>query len=75
MYLHIFKCNECRNYQIDNCPWQGTKEGNIACESFCHKITTISWNGTMPLPNCEPWNSVATVVSAGGPIEVGDKLI
>lgn len=70
MYLHVFKCNECRYYQTDNCPWQGTKEGNIACKGFASNIVTQSWNGTMPLPNCEPWNSIATTVSTGGPIEV-----
>lgn len=69
MYLHVFKCNECRYYQTDNCPWQGTKEGNIACESFCHKIATISWNGTAPFSGFG-LDLVATAVSTGGPIEV-----
>ena len=70
MYLYVFTCGECRHYRTENCPWKGTKENNIACEGFAHKIATQSWNGTMPLPNCEPWNSIATAYSTGGPIEV-----
>ena len=70
MYLHIFKCNECRYYQTDNCTWKNTKENNIACEGFAHKIATTSWDGTIPLPNSEPWNCIATANSTGGPIEV-----
>ena len=69
MYLHVFKCNECRHFQTDNCPWKNTKEDNIAGECFCHKIATSSWNGTSPISGFG-LSLVATAVSAGGPIEV-----
>lgn len=75
MNLHIFKCNECRYFQTDDCNWENTKENNIACDGFCHKIATQSWDGTLPLPDTEPWNSVASVYSLGKPIEIGGENV
>ena len=69
MYIHLFKCGECRYFGDDNCPWNGTKENNIAGECFCHKIATVSWNGTSPFTGFGEI-MVATAASTGAPIEV-----
>lgn len=71
MYLHVFKCKECRHYQTYVCPWQRTKEDNMAGTCFCSKIETISGSGTVPISGFG-LSLVSTAVSAGGPIEVGE---
>ncbi|MBQ9509091.1 MAG: hypothetical protein IJR53_06715 [Bacteroidales bacterium] len=70
MYLHVFKCNECRYYQTDNCPWKGTKENNVACEGFAHTDLSTSGTGTLPISGFG-LSLVSTAVSTGGPIEIG----
>lgn len=69
MYLHVFKCNECRHYQTENCPWKNTKDNNIACEGFAYRDLVISGTGTVPISGFG-LELVSTATSTGGPIEV-----
>lgn len=72
MYLHIYKCKNCKAFGTKDCTWKGTKEDNIACENFEHITPTISTTGTVPISGFV-LDIQNTCISASGPIEITTK--
>lgn len=69
MYLHVYKCSECNAYGTQDCVWKNTKENNIACEKFEHKVPTTHFTGTTPISGFG-LDLPTTITSSNGPIEI-----